>query len=90
MEEDRTAVIRGGIEFQMIAAPGETDDQIFVWIPKFKILCCGDNYYESRPNLYAIRGSQYRDISSWIQSLEKMLDYPAEILLPGHTGAIRG
>lgn len=90
IDDESVSIVRGGVEFQLIAAPGETDDQIFVWLPEFKILCCGDNYYESWPNLYAIRGSQYRDISSWIQSLERMLNYPARILLPGHTGVIRG
>lgn len=90
ISEDHTTIHRAGYEIHLIAAPGETDDQMFVWIPQLQILCCGDNYYESWPNLYAIRGSQYRDISSWIVSLEKMLEYPAEILLPGHTGIIRG
>lgn len=90
IEGKETVLVRAGIEFHLIAAPGETDDQIFVWLPAFNILCCGDNYYESWPNLYAIRGSQYRDISSWIDALDNMLNYPAEILLPGHTAVVRG
>lgn len=79
-----------GIDIELVAAPGETDDQIFVWLPQFKVLCCGDNYYESWPNLYAIRGGQYRDISSWIDALSSMLEYNAEYLLPGHTRAVIG
>ncbi len=90
VDGEKNVISRAGVEFQLVAAPGETDDQMFVWMPEFGILCCGDNYYESWPNLYAIRGSQYRDISSWIDSLGKMLDYPAEILIPGHTAVIRG
>lgn len=86
----KNVICRAGIEMHLISVPGETDDHLFVWIPQYAILCCGDNYYESWPNLYAIRGSQYRDISSWIDSLSTMLEYPAEILLPGHTAVIRG
>ena len=69
---------------------GGTDDQIFVWFPQHRVLCCGDNYYESWPNLYAIRGGQYRDISGWIDSLDKMREYRADYLLPGHTRAVIG
>ncbi|MEM5818911.1 MAG: alkyl sulfatase dimerization domain-containing protein, partial [Desulfitobacterium hafniense] len=79
-----------GIEVHLVGAPGETDDQLFVWLPQFKVLCSGDNYYHSWPNLYAIRGGQYRDISQWVSSLDAMLTYDAEHLLPGHTKAISG
>ena len=89
---DQELVVRtiDGVELELRRLPGETDDQIAVWIPKAKVLCCGDNYYGCFPNLYAIRGGQYRDIASWIESLGQLMDYPAEYLLPGHTGAISG
>lgn len=79
-----------GIQVKMAAAPGETDDQIFVWFPQHQVLCCGDNYYESWPNLYAIRGGQYRDVNAWVESLDRMREYPARYLLPGHTRAVIG
>lgn len=79
-----------GVPLKMVAAVGETDDQIFIWLPEDKALCCGDNYYGCWPNLYAIRGSQYRDIAAWVDSLEMILTYPAEALLPGHTNPIFG
>ena len=79
-----------GIKVRLTAAPGETDDQIFVWFPQHQVLCCGDNYYESWPNLYAIRGGQYRDINGWVESLDKMRELGAEYLLPGHTRAVIG
>ncbi len=79
-----------GIEVVLLAAPGETDDQMYVWLPEDKVVCCGDNYYRSWPNLSAIRGGQYRDVAAWIESLDKLLTLDAEILLPGHTAAIWG
>ncbi|SHN59293.1 alkyl/aryl-sulfatase [Desulfitobacterium chlororespirans] len=88
--EDCLTLNLDGIEVHLVGAPGETDDQLFVWLPQFKVLCSGDNYYHSWPNLYAIRGGQYRDISQWVSSLNAMLAYDAEHLLPGHTKAISG
>ena len=67
-----------------------TDDQLFVWLEEDKVMISGDNYYGCWPNLYAIRGTQYRDIAQWIKTLEKILSYPAEALLPGHTAPLIG
>ena len=79
-----------GIKLELIAAPGETDEQIFVWLPDQKVLCCGDNYYASWPNIYAIRGGQYRDVDTWINTLTNIITYDANYLLPGHTRAVIG
>lgn len=79
-----------GIHLELVRLVGETDDQIMIWIPEKEVLCCGDNYYGCWPNLYAIRGSQYRDIAAWIKSLSTLLSYPARYLLPGHTAPIIG
>ena len=74
-----------GVEIELHAAPGETDDQLFVWLPQEKVLCAGDNIYRSWPNLYAIRGTVYRDVNKWINSLSNMLEFPIDHLVPGHT-----
>ncbi|MDP4159181.1 MAG: alkyl/aryl-sulfatase [Bacillota bacterium] len=79
-----------GITLELAAAPGESDDQILIWLPAQKVLCCGDNYYGCWPNLYPIRGGQYRDISTWVDTLDKLIAYQANYLLPGHTRPIIG
>ena len=61
-----------------------------IWLPERQVLCCGDNYYGCWPNLYAIRGSQYRDIAGWLDSLDEILSYSATYLLPGHTRPLCG
>jgi alkyl sulfatase BDS1-like metallo-beta-lactamase superfamily hydrolase len=78
------------VELELIHAPGETDDQIVVWLPEKKILIAGDNYYKSFPNLYTIRGQKYRDPVAWAQSLEKMRALRAEIMIPCHTRPVSG
>ena len=88
--EDEVQLEIDGVSLSLVAAPGETDDQIFVWHEGHRVLCCGDNYYGCWPNLYAIRGGPYRDVATWIASLDKIRSYPAEALLPGHTKPILG
>jgi alkyl sulfatase BDS1-like metallo-beta-lactamase superfamily hydrolase len=89
-EENEVTRTIAGVTLKLISAVGETDDQIFIWLPESKVLCCGDNFYPCWPNLSAIRGSQYRDVSAWIDSLDAMRTYPAETLLPGHSKALQG
>lgn len=79
-----------GIRLEMRRLPGEAEDQIMVWFPEKKVLCCGDNYFGCFPNLYAIRGGQYRNLAAWLNSLDILLSYPAEHLLPGHLAAVTG
>lgn len=88
--EEKLSLTIDGIPVLLVAAPGETDDQLFVWLPDHGVLCCGDNYYHSFPNLYPIRGGQYRDINAWIGVLDNMLAYDIQYLLPGHSQAIIG
>jgi alkyl sulfatase BDS1-like metallo-beta-lactamase superfamily hydrolase len=79
-----------GIRFQLVHAPGETMDQLFVWLPDRKILLPGDNIYKAFPNLYTIRGTGYRDPKLWAQSLDAMRRLEPELLLPSHTQPIAG
>lgn len=79
-----------GIKMVLVHAPGETPDQIFIWLPEKKILFPADNFYKSFPNLYAIRGTAYRDVTLWVRSLDKMRQLNAEYLVPQHTLPIYG
>tara|TARA_R110002049_G_scaffold138450_6_gene298566 strand:+ start:10876 stop:12318 length:1443 start_codon:yes stop_codon:yes gene_type:complete len=88
--KDSLYITLAGIDFELYAADGETNDALFVWISGLNTLSTGDNYYKSFPNLYAIRGSQYRDVKSWGESIQKMSTYPVEYLVPGHTRPLSG
>ena len=79
-----------GVQVEMVRLPGEAEEQIMIWFPEKEVLCCGDNYFGCFPNLYAIRGGQYRNLATWIHSLDVLMSYPAEYLLPGHTALISG
>ncbi len=88
--EESLSLIIAGIDIELQAANGETNDELFVWLPKDKTLFTGDNYYKAFPNLYAIRGGHYRDVKSWGESIQKMSKLPVEHLVPGHTRPLSG
>jgi len=87
---DKMELTAAGIKLELYKAPGETDDQLFVWIPEKKVLFSGDNFYQTFPNLYAIRGTVYRDFNLWANSLDLMTQFPVVHLVPGHTRPISG
>jgi alkyl sulfatase BDS1-like metallo-beta-lactamase superfamily hydrolase len=79
-----------GVKVELTHAPGETNDQLFVWLPERRVLLPGDNVYKAFPNLYSIRGTLYRDVLAWAKSIDKMRALRPEHLVPSHTRAISG
>ncbi len=80
----------GDIDFKLLHSPGETYDHTTVWVPKYKAAFIGDNYYESFPNLYTLRGTKPRWALDYVESLNKILALEPEILLPSHGQPIQG
>ncbi|PLW81403.1 hypothetical protein CWI75_15335 [Kineobactrum sediminis] len=80
----------GGLTFQVIHTPGETPDQLSVWIPELKALFVGDNFYGSFPNIYTLRGTKPRWALDYVNALNTMLELEPEILIPSHGDAIHG
>ena len=79
-----------GVELRLEMAPGETPDHMVAWYADKKVLFCGDNFYRSFPNLYAIRGTVYRDFDAWADTLDHLMGFGADVLAPGHTKALTG
>jgi alkyl sulfatase BDS1-like metallo-beta-lactamase superfamily hydrolase len=87
---DKLEVEIAGVRLELVHAPGETNDQIFVWLPEKKVLLPGDNVYKAFPNLYTIRGTLYRDVLEWVRSLDAMRALEPEHLVPSHTRPVSG
>jgi alkyl sulfatase BDS1-like metallo-beta-lactamase superfamily hydrolase len=87
---DHSSLEIAGIKLEVYLAPGETPDQIFIWLPEKKVLLPADNYYSAFTNLYTIRGSPYRDAREWVKSLNKMRALKPEYLVPSHTRPVTG
>lgn len=82
--DDRQAFDLGGVRFEVFAAPGETPDHLCVWLPGEKAAFVGDNYYDSFPNIYTLRGTTPRWALDYVDSLNKVLALEPELLLPSH------
>ncbi|MBT8099052.1 MAG: alkyl/aryl-sulfatase [Gammaproteobacteria bacterium] len=88
--EDVYKTTIAGVDIEMHSGPGETNDAMYVWLPGEKVLFAGDNFYSSFPNLYAIRGTPYRNVLTWSDSVAKMASLEPDHLVPGHTMPISG
>jgi alkyl sulfatase BDS1-like metallo-beta-lactamase superfamily hydrolase len=88
--KDQLNLSIAGIDIELHHAPGETNDQLFVWLPKHKALMPGDNVYKTFPNLYTIRGTTHRDVIGWINSIDQMRALNADYIFPSHTLPILG
>jgi alkyl sulfatase BDS1-like metallo-beta-lactamase superfamily hydrolase len=88
--DDQHEFTVGDTKFELYSTPGETPDHLTVWIPKYKAAFVGDNYYESFPNIYTLRGTTPRWALDYVASLNKVLALEPELLLPSHGPPIRG
>ncbi len=83
--EDRKQLEIAGVKLELVAAPGETDDQLYVWLPDKRIVFAGDNFYQSWPNVYPLRGTARRSLRDWIASANKMVNENPLTVVGGHT-----
>lgn len=90
VSKERQSIDIAGVKLDLVVATGETYDEQYIWYEKEGVLFAGDNFYKSWPNLYAIRGTPYRDVLAWINSLTAMLEENPQHLVGGHTRPIVG
>ena len=88
--DDELTIKIDNLTFVLAHVPGETDDHLYVWIPEKQAVMVGDNFYRSFANLYAIRGTKFRNPMEWVESLDKIRLLNAEHLVPSHTRPISG
>ena len=80
----------GGIRFEIHLIPSETEDQCAVWLPGENTLLSADAVYESFPNIYALRGTRFRNPMIWAQGLDRLREFGAEVLVPHHGRPVEG
>ncbi|PJZ49756.1 alkyl sulfatase dimerization domain-containing protein [Leptospira saintgironsiae] len=88
--KDRLSINVAGVSLELIHAPGETDDQIYVLVPGKKTILTGDNFYKAFPNLYTIRGTWFRNLKNWYRSLDIIREIGPEFLVPSHGRPLAG
>jgi len=80
---------QGGEEFELLHAPGETVDHLAVWLPRRRVLMCGDLFYRAFPML-SNPFKPDRPVRQWIDSLERLRALKAECLVPSHGAPVLG
>lgn len=88
--QDKKEIEISGVKLYIEKAAGETNDAMFIWLPKERVMFTGDNFYKAFPNLYALRGTPYRDVRVWAKSVARMARFQPEYVIPGHTTPIKG
>lgn len=88
--DDRYVLAVGEEKFEIHHCPGETPDHLNVWWPSRKAAFVGDNFYDSFPNIYTLRGCRPRWALDYIASIDKVRGWKPEILLPSHGDPIVG
>jgi alkyl sulfatase BDS1-like metallo-beta-lactamase superfamily hydrolase len=80
---DELVLTIGGERFVLRHHRGETDDQLYVWVPGRKTLATADYYQGFLPNAGNGKRVQ-RHPEEWAAALREMAGLGAELLLPAH------
>lgn len=80
-----------GVRMQLVHVPSESEDQIVVWLPDDRVLLSADVIQgETFPNVYAIRGTMFRDPMTWVSAIDRLRGFRAETLVPHHGRPVHG
>jgi alkyl sulfatase BDS1-like metallo-beta-lactamase superfamily hydrolase len=79
-----------GMDFQFFTNFSvDSDDQLLVWLPGKKT-ALNNAFWGMMPNMYSLRGSNFRDPENIIQALFKIRDLGTEVMLSTHGMPIVG
>lgn len=77
--DDRLEGELGGVRYHVVHLGGHTPDLSIVWLPERKVLYASDLIFQGRyPYVFDA------DIPVWISALDRLLEYQAEVIIPGH------
>jgi cyclase len=69
----------GGLKYEIIHLGGHTPDLSVAWLPEKKVLFASDLIFQGRyPYIFDA------DIPAWIAALSRLLEFDAEVIIPGH------
>lgn len=92
--DDHFNIALGGRVVELYATPGgETTDSLVTWLPDEGVCLCGNVFgalFGHIPNLVTMRGDRYRDALTVVESIDRVRELGADMLLTGHFGPITG
>jgi glyoxylase-like metal-dependent hydrolase (beta-lactamase superfamily II) len=70
----------GGRRFEIShAGPAHTPEDLVVWLPEARVLLAGDIVFRGRIPFVGLA-----DSGAWVQALDRLLAYDAQLIVPGH------
>ncbi len=77
--DDRFEGDLGGVNYEIIHTGGHTPDTSIVWLPQSRLLYASDLIFQGRyPFVFD------SDVPAWIEALGRLLEFEAEVIIPGH------
>ena len=77
-----TTLVLGGTRFEIgHAGPAHTPEDLVVWLPERRVLLVGDLVFRGRIPFVGLA-----DSGNWVQALDRLLAYDAQVIVPGHGG----
>ncbi len=73
-----------GVKMQFIVTSGDIESHMMVWLPDEKIMIAGDTLGGILPYISTARFEADRDARKMAASLDVIMNYPAEYVIPGH------
>jgi alkyl sulfatase BDS1-like metallo-beta-lactamase superfamily hydrolase len=92
--ETGTRRVIGGITFEFQYAPDtEAPEEMHIWIPEYRALCCAENANHSLHNIQTLRGARTRDAGNFAEYLDEAVERyvdEAEVHFGPHTWPVWG
>lgn len=80
-----------GVRLTLMHLPSETDDQVVVWNEDDRVLLSADVIQgETFPNIYALRGTGFRNPMVWVRAIDRLRGLRPETLIPHHGRPVAG
>ena len=77
---EHSTLTLGGTTFVLDhAGPAHTPEDLVVWLPEHKVLLAGDIVFRAR-----IPFVGQADSAAWVQALDRLLSFDAQVIVPGH------
>ncbi|MCF7982467.1 MAG: MBL fold metallo-hydrolase [Pseudomonadales bacterium] len=80
-----------GVELEIIFSPSEAPDELAVYLPQNRVLIDTEVLQgPTFPNVYSLRGTQFREPEPWIASIDRLRRLNADFLVPTHGQPVYG
>lgn len=84
-------MIIAGVRIKVFYTGGEAASEFGLYLPDFKTMIVADEIYPAHPNMYTIRGAQFRKTEGYLRAYDTVLAYgETEHLLGTHMPPIHG